>query len=153
QKFVERIEVVRERSEYRIGEVEIRSSIKHVHAAQTYGFHFRYGGRTVSYLPCGRYFDQLAEDYAAQSPDVLIMNILRYRDSMDVDHLSFDDAERLIRGVRPKVAVLSHFGTKMLEQNPTRLAQELEDRHGIRVIAARDGLVLDVDTEAAAVGG
>lgn len=153
QKFVERIETVRERTEYRIGEVAIRSSIKHVHAAQTFGFHFRHAGHTVSYLPCGRYFDELAQDYAAQAPDVLIMNILRYRDSMDVDHLTFDDAERLIRAVRPKVAVLSHFGTKMLEQNPARLAQELEDRHGIRVIAARDGLLLDIDTEVAAVAG
>ena len=154
QKFVERIEILREQSQpYRIGEVEIRSSIKHIHAAETYGLHFRYAGRTVSYLPCGRFFQALVDDYASHAPDVLIMNILRYRDSMDVDHLTFDDARKLIAGIAPKVAVLSHFGSQMLEHNPNRLAQELENIHGIRVIAARDNLLLDVDTEVAAVAG
>ncbi|GAC1659727.1 MAG: MBL fold metallo-hydrolase [Vulcanimicrobiaceae bacterium] len=154
QKYVDRIEVLRERSSaYTVGEVEIRTSVKHVHAAQTYGMHFRHAGRTVSYLPCGRFFEGLLDDYASHAPDVLIMNILRYRDAMDVDHLTFDDAGRLIEGISPKVAVLTHFGTKMLEQDPGRLARDLEDRHGIRVIAARDDLLLDVETEVAAVAG
>ncbi|MDP9017590.1 MAG: MBL fold metallo-hydrolase [Candidatus Eremiobacteraeota bacterium] len=152
QRFVERIETLREQSEpYRVGEVEIRSSIKHIHAVETYGLHFRYGGHTVSYLPCGRFFEGLVADYASHAPDVLIMNILRYRDSMDVDHLTFDDACKLIEGIRPKVAVLSHFGTKLLEQDPHRLARELEEKYAIRVIAAYDNLLLDVETEIAAV--
>ena len=154
QRFVERLEVLTERSTpYTVGEAEIRTSVKHIHAAETYGLHFRHAGHTVSYLPCGRFFEGMIADYAGHAPDVLIMNVLRYRDSMDVDHLTFDDARRLIEGVRPKVAVLSHFGTKLLEQQPERLTQGLEDEYGIRVIAARDNLLLDVETEVAAVAG
>lgn len=152
QRFVEEIHVAKERSgPYRIGEVEIRTSIKHVHAVETYGMHFRYAHRTVSYLPCGRYFDGLAQDYAAHEPDVLIINVLRYRDSMDVDHMTFDQAREVIATVRPRVAVMQHFGTKMLEQNPERLAREVEDDLGIRVIAAYDNMRLDVETEVAAL--
>lgn len=154
QKFVSKVETLRERAgPYRVNDVEIRTSVKHIHSVETYGLHFTYEGRTVSYLPCGRYFDGLAEDYAEHRPDVLIVNVLRYRDRMDVDHLTFDDARRIVEVVRPKVAVLSHFGTKLLEQQPQRLARELEDELGLRVIAARDNLLLDVDTEVAAVAG
>ncbi len=89
--------VAQERSgPYRIGDVEIRTSIKHVHAVETYGMHFRYAGRTVSYLPCGRLFDGLARDYASHKPDVLVINVLRYRDSMDVDHMTFDQAKAVM---------------------------------------------------------
>jgi phosphoribosyl 1,2-cyclic phosphodiesterase len=154
QRFVERIEIAAERGgPYAIGEVEVRTSIKHVHAVETYGMHFKYEGRTVSYLPCGRYFNGLGEDYAAHHPDVLILNVLRYRDSMDVDHLTFDHAREIIAQVRPRVAVMQHFGTKMLEQNPARLAAGLEQELGMRVIAAYDNMLLDVDTEVAALAG
>jgi hypothetical protein len=38
----------------------------------------------------------------------------------------------------------------MLEADPPQLAQELEDQLGLRVIAAYDDYVLDIDTEVAA---
>ena len=69
---------------------------------------------------------------------------------MNVDHLTWDDARRVVAEVRPKVAVFQHFGTKMLEANPPRLAQQLEDELGLRAIAAYDGLLLDLETEVAA---
>ena len=154
QRFVDRIEIARERSgPYHIGDVEIRTSVRHVHAVDTYGMHFRYEGRTVSYLPCGRYFEGLAEDYRAHAPDVLIINVLRYRDAMDVDHLTFDQAREVIAAIRPRICVMQHFGTKMLEQNPPRLARELQDQLGIRTIAAYDNMLLDVETEVAALAG
>jgi phosphoribosyl 1,2-cyclic phosphodiesterase len=114
--------------------------------------HFAYDGLRVAYLPCGRYADWVADDYARLNPDVLVVNVLRYRDELNVDHLTWDDARRIVAGVRPKVAVFQHFGTKMLEAGPVRLAQELEDELGLRVVAAYDGLQLDVDTHVAAVG-
>ena len=154
QRFVERLEISREKSgPYRIGEVEVRTSIRHVHAVETYGLHFRYEGRTVSYLPCGRHFAGLADDYAAHEPDVLVINVLRYRDSMDVDHLTFDQARDVVSRIRPKVCVMQHFGTKMLEQNPARLAREMQDDLGIRTIAAHDDMLLDIEDEVAAFAG
>ena len=138
---------------YRFNDVELYTSIRHHHGVETYGLHFRYDGNTVSYMPCGRFFDGLVSDYATYSPDVLIVNVLRYRDAMDVDHLTFDEAKAVIAGLRPKVAVMTHFGTRMLERRPEVLASELEDELGIRVHAAVDGWTLDATTEIAAVGG
>ncbi len=138
---------------YRVNDVEMRTSVRHRHGVETYGLHFRYGDSTVSYLPCGRFFDGLIADYASHKPDVLIVNVLRYRDEMNVDHLTFDEARAVIGGVRPKVAVLTHFGTRMLERRPEVLASELEDELGIRVHAAVDGWTLDATTEIAAAAG
>ncbi len=132
---------------YAAGDVEIRTSIAHVHAAQTYGLHFSYGEMRVAYLPCGRYFEELAEDYARHEPHVLIINVLRYRDRLDVDHLTWEQARRIVAHVRPKVAVFQHFGTTMLEHDPTALAQALEDELGLRALAAEDGMLVDLETE------
>jgi hypothetical protein len=56
----------------------------------------------------------------------------------------------VVAEVRPRVAVFQHFGTKMLEADPVRLASQLEDELGLRAIAAYDGYVLDIETEVAA---
>jgi len=152
QRFVERIEVLEPSSgPYHLGDVELYTSLAHHHAVQTYGMHFRGGGLRVSYLPCGRFFDGLAADYARHEPDVLIVNVLRFHDAMNVDHLTWDDARRVVESVSPRVAIFQHFGTKMLEAEPAKLAQSLEDELGIRAIAAYDGLEVDVDTEVAAI--
>ncbi len=154
QRFVETIERLEERAgPYAIGPVTLRTSIRHIHAVDTYGMHFEHAGLRVSYLPCGKYFDGLADDYAAARPDVLIVNVLRFRDGMNVDHLTWDDARRVVERVRPRVAIFQHFGTKMLEADPVALAQAVEDELGLRAIAAYDGLTIDLDTEVAAVAG
>ncbi|MBC5811217.1 MAG: MBL fold metallo-hydrolase [Candidatus Eremiobacteraeota bacterium] len=150
-RFVPTHHVLEERSgPYLINDVEVRTSVRHHHGVETYGFNFTHAGTTVSYLPCGRYFDGLIDDYRSHAPDALIINVLRYRDSMDVDHITFDQARDVIAGVRPRVAVLTHFGTKMLERDPPKLARELEDELGLKVFAAYDGWTLDVSTEIAA---
>jgi phosphoribosyl 1,2-cyclic phosphodiesterase len=153
RRFVERIEHLEPSSgPYRIGSVDLYTSVLHAHAVQTHGLVFVHAGLRVAYLPCGRYFDGLAADYARHKPDVLVINVLRYRDEMNVDHFTWPDARRVVDYVRPKVAVFQHFGTKMLEADPPLLAQRAEDELGLRAIAAYDGLVLDLETEVAAAG-
>jgi phosphoribosyl 1,2-cyclic phosphodiesterase len=153
RRYVERLERLEPSAgPYRIGEVELHTSIAHVHAVKTYGLLFAYEGLRVAYMPCGRFFEGLAADYARLRPNVLIVNVLRYRDEINVDHLTWEDARRVVAGIRPQVAVFQHFGTKMLEAGPQKLAQELEDELGLRAIAAYDGLTVDLDTEVAAVG-
>jgi phosphoribosyl 1,2-cyclic phosphodiesterase len=145
RRFVPREWIVEEHGgPFTIGAVELRASLRLRHPVETYGLHFSTASAKVSYIPCTRYFDGIVEDYRAQAPDVLVMNVLRYRDSMDVDHLTYDDARALIEGIRPGVAIMSHFSTRMLERDPKRLAFELEDATGIKTFAAYDGWIYDV---------
>ncbi len=144
RRFVPRHEIVEEHGgPYAINDVEVRASIRHVHPVETYGLHFRYAGKTLSYFPCTHFFEGLIDDYRAHAPDILVINVLRYQDTLDVDHLTFDEARRVIAGVRPKAAIMTHFGTKMLERNPRKLAYELEDELGLKVYAAADDWVFD----------
>ncbi len=130
---------------FTVGSLELRSSLRLQHPVEAYGLHVRTAsGTTVSYLPCTRYFDAIVEDYERQRPDVLVMNVLRYRDTMDVDHLTYDDARTLIEGIRPGAAIMTHFGTRMLERDPAKLAYALEDETGIKTFAAYDGWTYDV---------
>ncbi len=153
-RFVAARHYLEERSgPYAVNDVELRTSIKHRHGVETYGMHFSYRGAKVSYMPCGRFFDELAPDYAAHAPDALIVNVLRYRDTLKVDHINFDEARSILAYVRPKVAVLTHFSTAMLEARPERLAAELEDELGFRIFAAYDGWSFDATTEIAAAAG
>jgi len=150
RRFVERVEpLTASGGPWRVGQVELYTSMAHAHSVQTYGLHVVYGDLRVSYLPCGRYFDGLAADYASHRPDVLMVNVLRFHDRMNVDHFTWQDARRIVAEVRPKVAVFQHFGTKMLEADPPRLAAALEDEIGIRAIAAYDGFTFDVETAVA----
>lgn len=152
RRFVERIERLEPSSgPYRIGAVEIFTSIRHRHAVQTHGLIFVHEAMRIAYLPCGRYFEGLAADYARHRPDMLIVNVLRYHDQLNVDHFTWSDACRVVAEVRPKVAVFQHFGTTMLEASPPLLASKLEDELGLRAIAVYDGLTLDLKTELGAV--
>jgi phosphoribosyl 1,2-cyclic phosphodiesterase len=134
---------------YRVNDVEIRTGVRHRHSVETYGLHFGWEGMTVSYMPCGRFFEAMIGDYARFAPDVLIVNVLFYSETTNADHLTFERARELIAAIRPKVVVMTHFGTKMLERDPRALARELEDEFGVRAYAAHDGWTLDVTNEVA----
>jgi phosphoribosyl 1,2-cyclic phosphodiesterase len=70
------------------------------------------------------------------------MNVVRYAnpENYEVDHLNVADARRIIEGVRPEVAILTHFGMTMLRTKPCEVAAALEKETGVKAIAARDGM-------------
>jgi phosphoribosyl 1,2-cyclic phosphodiesterase len=145
RRFVPREWIVEEHGgPFEVGGIALRSSLRLKHPVEAYALHFATPAGTISYLPCTRYFDEIVTDFRAQSPAVLVVNVLRYRDSMDVDHLTYDDARTLIDGIKPGVAIMSHFGTRMLERDPRRLAYDLEDATGVKTFAAYDGWTYDV---------
>ena len=46
----------------------------------------------------------------------------------------------IVTRVRPKAAILTHFGFKMIQEGPDLIAARLSDETGIKVIAAQDGM-------------
>jgi ribonuclease BN (tRNA processing enzyme) len=96
---------------------------------------------TVSYIADTRYFPELAEHYRA---DVVIMNVVRPTPS-NLDHLHAPEAEELVKAMRPKLTVLGHFGMRMLAAKPWVIAREMSERTGCNVIAASDGMMVDLE--------
>jgi ribonuclease BN (tRNA processing enzyme) len=165
--FLEGVVTLAEGGSYELGNVRFTCPVRHQHRGEVYGFRFQVGadeelttktqrheedsGRssvvdprsslTVSYIADTRYFPELAEHYRA---DVVIMNVVRPKPSQ-LDHLHAPDAEELVKAMRPGLTVLNHFGMKMLEAKPWLLAREMSERTGCKVVAASDGMLIDLE--------
>jgi ribonuclease BN (tRNA processing enzyme) len=139
--FLERIEVLKEGGEYQVENVSIRTPVRHVHPVETYGLILRTEQYTISCVVDTRYFDQLCQHYRA---DLLILNVMRLEPTAPLDHLSVPDAARIIKSLKPRAALLNHFGMSMWRAKPWTVAQRLTEETGIRVIAASDGLRFDL---------
>jgi ribonuclease BN (tRNA processing enzyme) len=61
-----------------------------------------------------------------------------------IDHLSIEDVKTIMQKSKPTLTVLTHFGMTMVKAKPWEVAKTLEKELGLRVIAASDGLKLDL---------
>jgi len=141
KKFIEGIVVLEEGKSYSIGNISFSTPVKHVHPVDTYGMIFQAQGRNFAYIADTRYFEGLSEHYASE---LLIINMVLTEPRPPIDHLSVPDAARLIKEIKPKLAILSHFGLHVWQAKPWKIAEELTKQTGIRVIAARDGMKFDL---------
>lgn len=137
--YLGRIEILKERSTYKINDFAFHTSMQHIHSVQTYGLKFKIGKTSISILSDTKYFSELESFY---STDILIISVVFYQPRPEIEHLSFSDAKRIISQLKPKKAILTHFGMTMLKAKPHLLAQELTDELDIEVVAAYDGMTL-----------
>ena len=142
--YVRELHVVKEGGRYQIGDVTVTSPVKHDHPGEVFGFVFASPTCKWSYLSDTRYFPELAEHYRA---DLVVMHVVRLEES-DIYHLSVPDAKRLILAMQPKTAVLTHFGMTIWRAKPWEVAARLSDETGVEVIAARDGMKLELPEKA-----
>ncbi len=139
--YVEGITVLREGGSYSIGNVSFNTPIRHIHPVETYGMVFRTPSHSFAYIADTRYFDGLCQSYASE---LLIINVVLVEPKPPVDHLSLPDVERIIKEIKPKIAILNHFGMGVWKAKPWEIAQRLSQQTRVRVIAARDGMKFDL---------
>jgi hypothetical protein len=58
--------------------------------------------------------------------------------------LKADRLSAIIGEMKPRAAILSHFGMTMWRAKPWEVAAHLSERTGVRVVAARDGMTFDL---------
>ncbi|MDP3878804.1 MAG: MBL fold metallo-hydrolase [Dehalococcoidales bacterium] len=154
---LEGVEILREGGSYTIGDVSFSTPVRHIHLVETYGMVFRTPAHTFSYIADSRYFDGLCRHYGGE---LLIINVAflepklmdpRMVESAEADnsqfpgdHISVPDAERIIRKLKPGVAIMTHFGMSMWRAKPWQIAEKLSEKTGVKVIAARDGMKFDL---------
>jgi len=139
--YLEGVEVLQEGKSYSVGDISFTTPVRHIHQVETYGMLFTTTGHTFSYIADSRYFDGLCHSYGGE---LLIINVVRLEANHPFDHLSVPDAEHIITELKPKVAILTHFGRTMWQAKPWEVAQRLSQDTGVRVIAARDGMRFDL---------
>ncbi len=142
QKYPEKICLLGEGKEYSLNGVTFTTPVRHIHQVETYGFVFKTPRHTFSWITDTRFFDELSGFYKA---DLVIINVLSSEQRFPVDHLALPDAERIISEIKPRTAILTHFGMTMWRMKPWEIERRVSEDTGVKVIAARDGMVLDLD--------
>lgn len=130
----------------RIGSLEIQATPTKHGEPKGIGFVIS-GSEKIGYTSDTEYFPGLEKHF--EGCDALIMNVLRPRNTEWPEHMSTNQAERFLKALKrkPRLVIIQGLGMKMLRANPFKEAAWLEKRTGIRVLAARDGQVIDTGNE------
>jgi phosphoribosyl 1,2-cyclic phosphodiesterase len=98
---------------------------------------------SLGYTSDTAYFKELHQEF--KDIAVLVINVLRPGSDKWKTHMCTDDAIKLIDEVKPELAIITHFGQKMINANPLLEAREIQKRTGVRTIAADDGVEVNLE--------
>ena len=104
------------------------------------GFKFFCPKFTLSYTGDTKLTPQLLEELTGT--DILILNVPYPGNKGKGMNLDTEAAIKIVSHVRPKLAVLTHFGLEMIRADPIQEAREVQRITGIQTIAAKDGLLI-----------
>lgn len=141
RQYLDSVEILEAGKTYTIDHVTFTTPVRHIHAVETYGMRFQTGEHTFSYIADGRYFEGLGGHYMAE---MIILNVVFVEPRPTVPHLDMADAQRLVSEIKPKIAILSHFGMSVWRAKPWEIADKMSQDTGIKVIAARAGMTFDL---------
>jgi phosphoribosyl 1,2-cyclic phosphodiesterase len=101
------------------------------------------GVGSMGYTSDTAFIPSLIENYRGLR--LLILCVLRPRGYPLRYHLCTDDVLRVLEGVKPRCAVITHFGMMMLRADPEVEASYIEEVSGIPTVAAKDGMKIVLD--------
>ncbi len=120
---------------------------RHHHPVETYGYLLQSPTVTIGHITDTAFFPELIDGYRGVM--VLIINVVRLKGENDrergIQHLNLENARHIIGEIRPRKTVLTHFGMTMLKAKPWELAAQLSHDLGLPIIAANDGMTLDLE--------
>lgn len=137
--FPQAIETIKARHSYRAGDFRFQTSMRHIHPVETYGLKFNIGNTSVSLLTDTQYFPELADFYRT---DILIICVVFFQPRPQIQHLNLSQARDLIKAIKPRTTILTHFGMTMLSAKPHIQAERLSAELGLEVRAAYDGMTI-----------
>lgn len=62
-------------------------------------------------------------------------------------HMSPEDAVAILKKVQPEKALLTHFGLRAIKAGTESIAQWVQEKSGVKTMAAEDGMKVDVGEE------
>ena len=107
------------------------------------GFRLEAPSFTISYTGDTGYFDGLASEHT--DADILIVRCRHPKDTREAGSLNVADVIKLVKQAKPRVAIITGFGNKLLDGDIIATARDIHKESGVRIIAAKDGLEIDLD--------
>jgi len=141
--YLEKIEILKEKGSYKIGNISFETPVKHIHhGVEGYGFNIFGKNISISIITDTKYFKGLESHYTG---NILIINVVFYENKKELEHFDITDVEKIIAANKPKLTILTHFGMTIIRAKPWEIARQLSEKYEIEVIAARDGMQINLD--------
>ena len=145
--FVEKIHILKAGGEYIIDNITLSTPLRHIHGVEAYGLIFKSPQYRISFIVDTRFFPELIKAHSGS--EMIIINVVRYEPEgakkLKLDHLNLEDAKNIIKGCKPQIAILTHFGMTMIKAKPWELALQIKKELKTEVIAASDGMGLNLN--------
>lgn len=109
----------------------------------TIGVQIIENNKVITYSSDTAFNNDLIKEY--EDSNILILNVLRPNASKIKYHLCTEDAIKIIKIVKPELAIIQHFGVKMLRANPVEEAKHIQNETKVRTIAAFDGMKINLE--------
>lgn len=123
--------------------IKIQGTVARHQEPKTIGFKFKTNTQIISYTSDTGFFDQLVEQH--QDSDILIVNVGLPNRIRAKTYLCTEDATEFIKRTNPKLAIITHFGMRMVRADPEKEARRIQRDSGVKTIAATDGLRLNLE--------
>lgn len=105
----------------------------------TFGFKLWMDGKKIGYTSDGNFYDGIGKSYVGC--DVLIINTLKpMKDNYPKHFSALVDGVEILKEAKPKLAILYHYGMKMINAGPAHVASEVEKKTGVKTISVKDGV-------------
>jgi len=140
-KSIERHVKIKPGDKAEVRKIIIKATQTKGHKVKTMGFKIFTPDFVIGYTSDTDFFPELIKEF--KGCDIMIVNTLKPKNMKLKGHMNSDDAAKLLKGVKPKLGILQHFGVSMLKANPVYEARDIQKESGVQTIAANDGLVID----------
>ncbi len=124
-----------------VGNIEIHTLQTKSKDDSGIGFKFFTSQFVLSYSSDTGYSPDIVSQY--KQSDILILNVTNPFSEQDKYCLDSASAVKILKIVKPKLAIITHFGTKMLNSDPLYESREIQKQSGVQVIAAKDGIEIN----------
>lgn len=128
----------KENTTYKVNGVVIQTKKRHIHTVETYGAIFN---NRFSYIADTSYFDELPRMY---NTPIVIANVVFGKRKAGFKHMCAEDVYLFLEVHKPELFVITHFGLSFLREKPWEVAKTIASRTSCNVVAAYDGMVIDI---------
>ena len=121
---------------FKVGTLEVQTTPTSHSDTEGIGFRFLTENGVISYVSDSELTDDVVE--AHEGARMLIISVTRPLGARVRYHMSTEDAAIMVNKIRPEIAVLTHFGSKLVHEGAGKQARFVQEKTGIRTIAAED---------------
>ncbi len=127
-----------------INDIEIKSEPALHYRTKASGYLIILPEYTIGYTGDTKYYAELASQY--KEANILIINTKHPNEHEEGDHLNTNNVIDILKEIKPELAIITHFGIKMINADPLAQARIIQRETGVQVIAAKDGMKITPST-------